>query len=133
MPVDPGQVNLGELKVKALFTCAPGVAVGDPVYQTGASPEVDVADGSLVAKMPAIGLVESKPSYTSCWVVTNGTVVKTMWGLTVKETYFVGPGGGVVRASGLPTGSGAVIQELGYAKSTDTLFAQVDRDYNVIS
>jgi hypothetical protein len=132
MVVDPGQIDLGELKVRALYICPPAVAEGDPVYQTGAD-NVDVADCQDINKMPCIGMVESKPTAATCWVVSQGLVFKLAWGLGAKQTYFVGPGTGIVIKALVPSVPGTVIQEIGYAKNSDTLMALVDRDFSRIT
>ena len=130
--INPGQVNLGEVKIRSLQACPPSVQVGDPVYQTGAG-TVDLADCRDANKMPCVGIVESKPSPTSCWVVTQGKVENALWGLSVKDTYFVGPGTGIVLAAGVPATPGTYIHEIGYAYNSTTVMCQLDRDFTVRS
>lgn len=127
MAIHPDQVKLGELRVRTLFSCPSTVQPGDPVYQTGAD-AVDKADASDSGKMPCAGIVESKPSTTSCYIVSAGKVENSSWGLDPGKTYFVGVSG-VVLASGLPTTPGSIIQEIGYAKNTQELMVLLDRDF----
>lgn len=131
MPIHPDQINLEELKIKSVFNCPSGVQVGDPVYQSGIN-TVDKADCSDSGKMPCVGIVDSKPTSTTCSVVSNGPVFKSAWGLTVKETYFVGPGTGLVLGAALPSTPGTIIHEIGYAKTSETFIVTLDRDWTIL-
>jgi hypothetical protein len=136
MGIHPDQVSLGEISVKALWKCPVGLNPGDPAYQVNLD-SVDLADCSDSDKMPAIGIVDTKPTPTTCYVVRNGIVYISGWNLLTKQTYFVGPGNGVQVAANIPTIPGTYIQEIGFPKArqgdtqSDVLVVLIDRDYTV--
>lgn len=124
--INPGQVNLGDVTIKSLYTCLLGDAVGDPVYLTGPNTCAS-ADAGIPATMPVLGIISQKPIATECWIVTQGAIEKAAWGLTPGDTYWVAAGGGITNVA--PTASGQAVQEIGYAKNATTLFVTLDRDY----
>ena len=119
MTVNPGQVNLGDIKVQSQFVCPSGIVVGDPVYLTVPN-SVDKADCTDAGKMPCEGVVASKPSPTACLVVSQGSVTKVGWGLTPGEDYYVGPAG-LVLAAGVPSSPGTRVQFLGRPKNSEEI------------
>jgi hypothetical protein len=120
MAIHPDQVRLGNIAIRALWDCPTSVLVGDPVYQVGSN-SVDKADCRDEDKMPCEGVVDSKPSSTTCYVVSQGVVQISGWGLSPDENYFVGPGNGMVIASGLPSTPGTNIQFIGRSKNSEEL------------
>jgi hypothetical protein len=129
--INPGQVSLGEITIKSLYTCPPTLSPGDPVYQSGAG-AVDLSDCTDIGKMPCIGVVERKVSINSCLVVQAGEVHKAGWGLVTERNYFAGPAGTIVDAPSLPSDPGTVVQEIGYAKIPETFVVVLDLDWTVI-
>lgn len=136
MAIHPDQVALGDISVRALWKCQVGLNPGDPVYQVNLD-SVELADCTDIDKMPSIGIVDSKPTPTTCYIVSSGVVYKIGWNLLTRQTYFVGPANGVQVAAGIPTASGTVIQEIGFAKArqgdvqSNVLVVLIDRDYTV--
>ncbi len=74
-----------------------GVAVGNAVYVTGPKVsgilQVDVADPSSSTSMPAVGVVISKPTTTTCVVQGMGPVASIYGSLTAGSVYVVGTDG----------------------------------------
>jgi hypothetical protein len=97
------------------FTCPAPVAVGNAVYLSAAN-AVDLADGTNGSKMPAIGIVVSKPTTTSC-IVQHAGECDSVSGLTPGSTYYAGVGGALVSSTvGL-----TVVQAIGKARDTGLL------------
>lgn len=97
------------------MTCLAGLAVNDPVYISAANTATK-ADGSDATKMPAIGLVFSKPTTTTCIVQLFGEF-NGLTGLTAGADYYVGASGTLTASTaGLVT-----LQKIGKARSTTVL------------
>lgn len=131
--LNAGQVNLGAIKIKTLYSCPPTVLVGQAVYQTG-SGTADTADSTGPAPLgPTIGVVDSKPSPTECMVVQQGEVDGYPPATFIpQETLFLGAGGAIVRAALLPVVAGSMVQEVGYAKTDTVALIVLDRDFYTI-
>lgn len=100
------------------YTCPGTVAVNDAVYLSGAG-SVDKASNAGAASVPAIGLVTSKPTATTCVVQASGKV-SGLVGLTAGAYYYLGAAGAISTA--VPTSSGEQVQLIGYAPSTTELW-----------
>lgn len=131
MSIHPDQ--LGELLIRTLYSCPALVGVRDAVYQTGPG-SVDKANcEGPTPKGPCVGVVVGKPSLTTCYVVQQGLISGFPSStFTPAETLFLGRDGAIVNAAALPSTSGTMIQELGYAKSDSELMLSLDRDYYTI-
>jgi len=130
--IHPDQVDLGELSIRTLWTCPPTVNVRDAVYQTGAN-AVDQADNGSTTTMPCVGIVQSKPSPTTCYVTRQGIVNGfTPATFIPKEIYYVGTTGSLVNGPGVPSSPGTVVHEVGFAKNDTTLVVVIDQDYTVL-
>jgi hypothetical protein len=105
-----------------LWICPAGVAIRDVVYEFGAN-NCDKANASTIATMPAIGVVMSKPTPTSCVVARSGEVAG-FGVLTADVPYFVGTIAGTLTSSA-PAGTGRVVQPVGYARNTDVLVVEL--------
>ena len=79
------------------LTCLSGDAVGDWVYVSAAS-TVAKADADDTAKIPAIGVIVSKESTTSCTVRVSGLVTGAS-GLTAGATYYLSTTAGQMTAT----------------------------------
>ena len=103
---------------QAPYTCPSGTAVNDVVYVSGAS-TVTKADATTTATGPAVGVVVSKPTSTSC-IVQFGNEVGGFVGLTPGTPYYVSttPGGLVATPA---TASGNYRQLVGIAKTATIL------------
>jgi hypothetical protein len=130
MAINPNQVNLGDIKIKHLYTCPPTVGLRDVVYLSS-DDAVDKADAD--AGNPGIGLVASKPTSTTCWVVQSGSMAGfPPASFTAGETLYLGLAGAIMDVSGLAgLASGAIIQELAFAISDTEISILVDRDYTI--
>lgn len=99
------------------LTCLSGDAVGDAVYISAAN-TVAKADADDTAKIPAVGLIVSKQSSTSCTVRFNG-LVTGLTSLTAGAIYYLSATAGAITATA-PTAPYAA--PIGLAVSTTTLF-----------
>lgn len=99
------------------LTCLSGDAVGDAVYISAAS-TVAKADADDTSKIPAIGLIISKQSSTSCTVRVSG-LVTGLTSLTAGSIYYLSTTAGAITATA-PSAPNAV--PIGIAVSTTTLF-----------
>jgi len=100
--------------------CLASDAVGDSVYVTapdvGGLIQVTKADPSTSAKMPAIGVIQTKLSSTLCIVKLFGELSGVYTGFTAGDVLYVG-------AAGTPSHTpGAISQVLGVALSDDIVF-----------
>ena len=96
----------------SVYNCSAGIVVGNLVY-IDATDHVALADSGSSGTMPAIGVVVSKPTTTTCVVQYGGEVT----GLTVVAgtLYYVGAAGA------LASSAGVVTQGVGIAKNATTL------------
>lgn len=108
------------------YACPSGLTVNEAVYLAGAD-QVGRADANNASAVPAIGLVASKPTTTTC-IVRYAGEQGGFSGLTPGATYFLSETAGQIAASP-PTATGSVIQEVGFARNATTLMVEVDRDY----
>jgi hypothetical protein len=108
-----------------LWTCASVVVVRNVVYQSG-SGACTQARADAVATMPAIGLCISKPTATTCIIARSGEV-DGFAGLTPDSLYYVSDtlAGGITATA--PSGSGNVVQKVGYAKSSSILVVELGK------
>lgn len=98
------------------LTCLSGDAVGDAVYLSAAS-TVAKADADDAAKIPAIGLIVSKQSSTSCTVRVSG-LVTGLTSLTAGSIYYLDTTAGAITATAPASPNAAPI---GIAVSTTSL------------
>lgn len=119
----------GGSPVEPLFSCPAGVAIRDVVYISAAD-TVDKADASDISTAPAVGVVISKPTATTCRVKSFG-VIPGFSGLTPKATIFLSTTAGGITESP-PTGDDEVIQILGIVKDTDEILLNADNTLTLI-
>lgn len=79
------------------LTCLEGDVVGDWVYLSAAS-TVALADADDAAKIPALGVIVSKQSTTSCTVRVSG-LVTGLSGLTAAAVYYLSTTAGDITAT----------------------------------
>lgn len=109
----------GAEQVEQLWDCTATEQVGDAVYQS-AQLAVRQARADSLSTMEAIGFIKSKPSSTTCVIVTTGEL-GVFSGLTPDTLYFVSPiAAGAITASH-PATTGYVAQLVGRAVSDDIL------------
>lgn len=111
-----------------IYACPSGATVGQAVYETGSDFTVALANATDLTKSPAIGIIGSKPTSTTC-TLTKGEVV-TGGTLTDGALYYLGTTDGGVTATA-PNSAGNVVQRIGRAVSTTKLFPLIDGDYTV--
>lgn len=109
------QTSVSAQAADGTFTCLSGDAVGDWVYVSAAS-TVAKADADDAAKIPAVGVITSKPTTTSCVVRFCGEFTTT--GLTAGALYYLSATAGAITATP-PSGKAAA--PVGVAKSTTVL------------
>ena len=130
--INPGQVNLGEIKVAdEEWDCDADVVIRDLVSVL-ANDHVRRTDASDESKMSGVGFVTLKLTTTTCLVRSIGKI-ETFAGLEAGKTYFADPAvlGGITKDG--PIGdSGKVLQKVGVAKSNTTLIIGIDRDYTIL-
>jgi len=111
-------------------TCVAGNAVGDCVYFSGAEvagvAQVDKADPSTLARMPAVGIIVSKAGPTDCTVQRLGRADLTGAGFTFTfgDRLFVGLSGQVsatVPSAGLSPSGHVFVQPVGVATAAQIL------------
>lgn len=107
------------LATTELYDCPAAVAVGDAVYLT-ATGTVDRARANALATMPVVGVVQSKPSATTCLVQT-GDALGGYAGLTVDAFYYASPTTPGALTATVPTTIGQVVQQVGFARTATTL------------
>ena len=107
--------------------CASGVAVGTFVRLTGnPGPEVEAADAYLTAKIPSIGVVESKTSPTACKVRTLGSTA-VFAGLTPGKVYWLNAAGAVAPNPPVAVlGTIRYAQTVGYALDATTMMVDIN-------
>lgn len=123
--------TLGLIPGVIVRTYAPGVVVGDAVYQR-ADGLIDKADASSIATMPCIGIVEvlDSPAPGQCLVRYDGDL-SVIPGLTAGKVYIVGTTPGLLVAEDdtlnpiYPTAVGEILQQIGVAQALANLFVRV--------
>lgn len=111
------------------YGCDAGVAVNDVVYLSAAD-TVGKGDADDPGKQPVIGFVRSKPDATHAIVQYYGELGGFI-GLTPGATYFISTTPGLI-VTPPPSGTGTVVQRVGFARNANTLMCMVDRDYDVL-
>lgn len=111
-------------------TCQTTDLVGDAVRLTGSSAH-DVTRVNPIASgtMPAIGVIVSKPTTTTCVVQGVGVATGIYTGLTIGKMYWIGNNGRPLSTP--PTGSAGAhlyAQPLGLAVSATDLFLTGDQE-----
>ena len=118
-------------------TCTATEAVGDAVYISGpwvgGLPPVRRADSASWDTMPAVGIIISKPTHTTCYVQQAGILPDgVVGGLTRGKTYKVGTAGALVVSAPLPGVNGyALVQFLGSAMDVDRFHVEPDYQMKV--
>jgi hypothetical protein len=111
------------------YNCLAGVSVNDVVY-SDASDNVALADASSIATVPALGVVNSKPSATTC-ILTYWGELTGFVGLTPNTVYYLDVvAGGITTIA--PTLPGEIVQRLGVARNSTTLIVNIDKDFIVL-
>lgn len=122
--VTSGVPALASLSQTFVASCDAAAAIDDLVLITG-DPVADVRPVEVVdvhnyTKMPAAGIIIDKDSPVLCRVQTLGPVPLT--GLTAGRPCFAGDDGRPTNTPPLPTGTYAMVQPIGYAMDSSTLF-----------
>jgi len=118
---------------RGLYNCPGTVNVLDVVYLTGAD-LVDAADADDHTKQPVIGVVVSKPSFTTCWVQYSGELAGFI-GLIPGATYYLSTTPGQMCRPvdpGYPSNQGDIVQKVTFARSTTVMVVMIDRDFTIL-
>lgn len=112
----------------SVLICSASVNLNDAVAIT-ASASVDQAENDNVARRPAVGLVVSKPSATSC-VVRYAGELPGFVGLSPGSTYYLGATLGTITSTPPDRliDPGAIRQVIGVALSATILIVDIERD-----
>lgn len=113
--------------VESEFTCTATETVGDVVYIFGSN-DVRQADATALSTSAAtVGIIISKPTATTCVVVTDGEAA-VFGGLTPGAIYYVAKGSpGDITAT--PITAPGIVKAVGKAKNATTLQVDIDTDY----
>lgn len=104
------------------FDCTATEAVRDVVYQS-ASNTVRQANAGSTLTMPAVGVIISKPTATTCIIARSGEV-SGFGSLTPDRRYYVDTTNGAITATP-PTGGNNVVHPIGYSKTADILVVEL--------
>lgn len=111
-------------------TCQTTDLVGNAVRLTGSSARnVVTANPSSSSTMPAVGIIISKPTSTTCVVQGIGVAVGIFSGLVVGKRYWIGSSGTLIATPpvGAP-GTHLYAQSMGLAVSSTDLFLTGDQN-----
>lgn len=109
--------ELGRFTGQSLYACDAGLAVGTPVYISGAD-AVAAADATDNTKMPCVGVVAFKPTDTTCYLQTFGEITDA--GLVAGTWYYIDTTAGDITDTP-PAVSGNIVQFFGVARSATKL------------
>lgn len=117
----------GALSSEDVWNCAANVQVNDVVHVSGATTVNQALDGAPGQQvMPAIGFVTAKPTPTTCVVQYSGKLPNTFSGLVPGTLYYVSATQpGKIVPSGTVFPGGSLVQQVGVARSTTELVAQI--------
>lgn len=118
----------GAAGIDGTYSCGVGVAVGEAVYLSG-SGAVTEANATSATTAPAIGIVVSKPTTTTCVVRSFGSA-SVFTTLTPGSVYYLDTTAGQLTTTA-PSSSGNVVQRIGIATSATTLLVQIDGQTNL--
>lgn len=107
-----------------IYACPAGAVVGQPVYETAANLTVALANATDLTKSPAIGVIATKPTATTCTIAQVGPM--TLAGLPAdqSELFLDTTDGGITATA--PMGSGNVVQPLGLVTGATSVEWHVD-------
>jgi hypothetical protein len=111
------------------YDCNTSISVGDVVYLSAPN-FIDKADADNINKQPLIGVVDSKPSAIQAIIKYSGEITGFS-GLITGSTYYLSETPGQFTTIA-PSDPGAIVQKIGFAKSSTTLVVLIDRDYTII-
>lgn len=108
-----------------VYTCPSDVAVNQLVYMTTTADTVALASSAAASTSPAIGYIISKPTTTTCYITWVGEL-GGFSGLSIGVQYYLGTAGGITVTA--PTTSGTVVQRVGIARNTTTMWIGLSPD-----
>jgi hypothetical protein len=130
--LDGFETRIADLEAAAgaaeiIYAC-PALAVrGQVVYETAADKTVALANATDGTKAPAIGVIDSKPTTTTCKIKRVGPMTG-LAGLPAdqSELFLHTVDGGYSDTA--PTGTGKIVQSLGRVVGVDTVEWHIDPD-----
>lgn len=117
---DPGSGD-NSLEAGVIYACTATEQVGDFVYFS-APGTVEQADASNASKMPVIGMIETKPTATTCTVTVQGVRSSLPFATTEGAHYFISNTPG--QASTLPPAEPSQRQRVGMGLGNNAMFVQ---------
>jgi len=109
--------------VEAQYTCTVAEQVRDVVFEA-ASNFVRQANAGIAGNMPAVGVIISKPTPTTCILAQSGEIPGYS-GLSPGAPYFVSNSVPGTITPVAPSGSGHFVQRIGYSKNGTTLRLEI--------
>jgi hypothetical protein len=110
--------------------CTAGEAIGDFVYVSAApvagQDQVRVADPTDAAKVPAIGVIISKPTSTTCRVQWGGISPALFSGLNAGSVCFLDRDASPTETPPSPSGDNVYVQALGISFAADRVLIDPD-------
>ena len=108
--------------LKEEVTANENVTAGDPVYWGGADNQVRESQAGTAGRKQAVGVMEDTVNAAaSGTMVKRGTCTGVLTGATVGDRYYLASAGGLSAANTPPTGGGANVILIGYARSATDL------------
>lgn len=108
--------------------CTPAEVVGDFVYisspKVADRDQVRKADPSDYDKLPAVGVIISKPSSTTCLVQWMGETPAIFSGLSAGELYFLGADAKLAEVPPAPVSKDMFVQVVAVALSEDRAYVR---------
>lgn len=119
--VNPGliKVHIDANNVLANVPCDASVFITAAVRMTGGGTAINALADSL-ANSNVIGVVEGKPTATTCDIRVSGTSLSVFAGLDVTKQYFLSATTPGQMATTIPVNSGEIILKIGQPFSSDT-------------
>jgi hypothetical protein len=109
--------------IEAQYSCTVAEQVRDVVFEAAAN-FVRQANASVAGNMPAVGIVISKPTPTTCILAQSGEIPGYS-GLSPGTPYFVSNSVPGAITSVAPSSSGHFVQRVGYAKNGTTFRLEI--------
>jgi hypothetical protein len=113
-------------RVENIYTAEVGITDRDAVYISSAD-NVSPAQGDTIANARAIGFARATVLAAADVAVQSEGVMDGFSGLTAGAPQYLDPSTAGAITETVPTGTGNVIVQMGYAKSATELHIQIDR------
>lgn len=130
-PPSGSGVTPGDATITFSAICPSSLIVGDVVYisgdKSGSFFTVDKVDITTTTKMPAIGVIITKPTSTTATVMALGKIVGLYTGLTPNANLFPDSSGRLTETPVVSPSTGIrLVQHVARALSSDTLLIKIE-------